>query len=61
MIKPIYNLSATFISNFLTVRNACKAIISPMSLTFSAEIGSAKSSPSLRYFPFENLVTNISI
>ena len=32
-----------------------------MSLTLSLEIGSAKSSPSLRYFPFENLVTNISI
>ena len=61
LMRPIYNLSATFISNFFTVRSACKAIISPISLTFSAEIGSAKSSPSLRYFPFENFVTNISI
>ena len=32
-----------------------------MSLTFSAEIGSENNSPSLRYFPFENFVTNISI
>ena len=32
-----------------------------MSLTFSFEIGSAKSSLSLRYLPFENFVTNISI
>ena len=60
-MRPIYSLSATFISYFFTVRSACKAIISPMSLTFSFEIGSAKSSPSLRYFPFENFVTNISI
>ena len=30
-------------------------------LTFSAEIGSANKSPSLRYLPFENLVTDISI
>ena len=60
-MSPIYSLSATFISNFLTVRSACNAIISPMSFTLSAEIGSANKSPSLRYFPFENFVTNISI
>lgn len=35
-----------------TVRSACNAIISPMSLTFSLEIGSANNSPSLRYLPF---------
>lgn len=61
LMSPIYSLSATFISNFLTVRSACNAIISPMSFTLSAEIGSANKSPSLRYFPFENFVTNISI
>ena len=45
----------------LSIRNACNAIISPMSLTFSTEITSAKSSPSFQYIPFENFVTNISI
>ena len=32
-----------------------------MSFTFPAEIGSENNSSSFLYFPFENLVTNISI
>ena len=54
-------ICAIFRSYFFTVRNACNAMISPMIFTLVAEIGSENNSLSLRYFPFENFVTNISI